>query len=275
MEFKRILVAVNSPNGRDAAFERALALAKAIRRGAVRASRRPCESAVLVRCVPSGWSGWRICAHARRTPACACKQSNSTATPQKSSSSMPTRVRRTSSSWVARHAVVGAAIARWSPKRSFAGQRFRPWSFRVALLSSSTDFENVLVAVDLSPASEDVLRGAIGLTAGQAVQLTVMHTVKGLEAADAVQSPARWKVPEFRAHVLEDARRTLEAARLGQFLRASTHACRCRRGRQLARFSNTPPTWTQISSSWDAAEASSCLDRRHCASFARTSGRCW
>ena len=30
---------------------------------------------------------------ARRTPACACKRSNSTATPLKSSSSMPTRVR--------------------------------------------------------------------------------------------------------------------------------------------------------------------------------------
>jgi nucleotide-binding universal stress UspA family protein len=41
-------------------------------------------------------------------------------------------------------------------------------------------------------------------------QLTVMHTVKGLEAADAVQSPARWKVPEFRTRVLGDARRTLE-----------------------------------------------------------------
>ena len=29
MELKRILVAINSPNGRDAAFERALALARA------------------------------------------------------------------------------------------------------------------------------------------------------------------------------------------------------------------------------------------------------
>ena len=28
MTFKRILVAINSPNGRDAAFERALALAR-------------------------------------------------------------------------------------------------------------------------------------------------------------------------------------------------------------------------------------------------------
>ena len=50
----------------------------------------------------------------------------------------------------------------------------------------------------------------MGLTARQAPRLTVMHTVKGLEAADSVRSPGRWKVPEFRTHVLEDARRTLE-----------------------------------------------------------------
>jgi len=75
---------------------------------------------------------------------------------------------------------------------------------------SPTAFRKVLVAVDLSPASEEVLRGALGLTVRQTVRLTVMHTVRGLEAADAVQSPARWMVPEFRTHVLEDARRTLE-----------------------------------------------------------------
>ena len=76
---------------------------------------------------------------------------------------------------------------------------------------SLTAFRNVLVAVDLSSDSADVLRSAISLTAREAVQLTVMHTVKGIEAADAVQSPARWMVPEFRTHVLEDARSTLEA----------------------------------------------------------------
>ena len=69
----------------------------------------------------------------------------------------------------------------------------------------------MLVAVDLSPASKDVLSSAVGLTAAEAVQLTVMHTVKGLEAADALQSPARWTVPEYRTHVLKDAQRTLEA----------------------------------------------------------------
>jgi nucleotide-binding universal stress UspA family protein len=71
-------------------------------------------------------------------------------------------------------------------------------------------FRNVLVAVDLSGDSRDVLRGAIALSTPEAEQLTVMHTVEGIEAADAVQSPARWKIPEFRAHVLRDARRTLQ-----------------------------------------------------------------
>jgi nucleotide-binding universal stress UspA family protein len=51
----------------------------------------------------------------------------------------------------------------------------------------------------------------MALTADDAVQLTVMHTVKGVEAAEAVQSPARWTVPEYRTHVVEDARRTLGA----------------------------------------------------------------
>jgi nucleotide-binding universal stress UspA family protein len=69
----------------------------------------------------------------------------------------------------------------------------------------------VLVALDLSPASKDVLSGAITLAAHEAVQLTALHTVKGLEAADAVQSPARWTVPEYRAHILEEARRSLAA----------------------------------------------------------------
>jgi nucleotide-binding universal stress UspA family protein len=74
----------------------------------------------------------------------------------------------------------------------------------------ATALRNVLVAVDLSPDSQDVVTGAIDLTTPEAEQLTVMHAVRGLEAADAVQSPARWKVPEFRTHVLADARRALE-----------------------------------------------------------------
>ena len=102
-----------------------------------------------------------------------------------------------------------------------------------------------------------------------------MHTVKGLEAADAVQSPARWKVPEFRAHVLEDARRTLEGlvseVRAGVDTRVQVSAGSTAR----TILEHAADVRRRISSSWDGAEASSCLDRRPCASFVRTTGRCW
>jgi nucleotide-binding universal stress UspA family protein len=48
-----------------------------------------------------------------------------------------------------------------------------------------TPFRSVLVAVDLSPASKEVLDGAIALTGGAAVQLTMMHAVDGEETSQA------------------------------------------------------------------------------------------
>ena len=72
-------------------------------------------------------------------------------------------------------------------------------------------FRDVLVAVDLSPGSEDLLRRAVELTSSEAAQLSVLHTVTGVEAADAVRSLARWTVPEYRTHVLGKARRRLES----------------------------------------------------------------
>ena len=150
MKIERILLAVNSPNGREAAFD-ALALAKSADAELSRftPSLRISRSRWVV---PTGWSGCRICAtcgERRRARA----DSRQPATRQKSSSSMPTRVRRIPSSWVARHAVVGAAIAGWSPK-------VIPHTRLPALVVPSdapdtlADFGNVLVAVDLSPASE-------------------------------------------------------------------------------------------------------------------------
>jgi nucleotide-binding universal stress UspA family protein len=68
----------------------------------------------------------------------------------------------------------------------------------------------VLAAVDLSLASNDVLRGAVGLAADETVHLTVMHTVEGAEAADAVPSLVPWMLPEYRTRILEDARRAVE-----------------------------------------------------------------
>ena len=68
----------------------------------------------------------------------------------------------------------------------------------------------MLVAVDLSPESKSVVEQAMQLTGGDSTRFTIVHAVKGIEAAEAVQSHARWIVPEYPTHLLEDARRQLE-----------------------------------------------------------------
>ncbi len=73
-------------------------------------------------------------------------------------------------------------------------------------------FGNLLVAVDLSPASKAVLASAVRLLGGEAPRLIVLHAATGIEAAAAVHTFSRWTVPEYRTYVLEDARRRLKAA---------------------------------------------------------------
>jgi nucleotide-binding universal stress UspA family protein len=72
-------------------------------------------------------------------------------------------------------------------------------------------FENVLVAVDLSPGSGAVLDSAMRLAGSVLRQLTVVHAVDSIGPAQAVRSPAMWMVPEYRGYVLNAARRQLEA----------------------------------------------------------------
>jgi nucleotide-binding universal stress UspA family protein len=209
MTFKRILVATNSLNGRDAAFERGLALAKSAGaqlyvlyavpvnqpfsfRGADRLKQmadlrtRAEDAGVRVQTVEQhGDAAAVIELHANAREADLIVMGGE-----------PRR------GWGRPRSLVAEKVIRRTKVPTLVVPTNAP--------DTSTVFRNVLVAMDLSPASEDVLRAALGLTARQAVQLTVMHTVKGLEAADAVRSPARWKVAEFRTHLLEDARRTLE-----------------------------------------------------------------
>jgi nucleotide-binding universal stress UspA family protein len=209
MEFKRILVAVNSTGSRDAAFERALALARSSGaelyvlhavpanqpfsfRGSQRLERmadmrkRAEDAGVRVQTVEQHGDPAEIIelhANARAVDLIV----------------MGSEARR---GWGHRRSVVTARVIRRTTVPTLVVASDAP--------DSLMPFRNVLVAVDMSSDSEDVLRGAIAVTASEAV-LTVMHTAKGIEAADAVQSPARWMVPEFRTHVLEDARKTLEA----------------------------------------------------------------
>jgi nucleotide-binding universal stress UspA family protein len=209
MTIKRILVAVNSPNGRDAAFERGLALAKSA--GA---------ELYLLYAVPVNQAfSFRGADRLERM-----------ADMRKRAEGAGVRVQTVEQHGDAAEIIELHANSREADLIVMGGEVRRGWGRPPSLVAekvirrtkvptlvvpshapdTSTVFGNVLVAVDLSPASEAVLRGALGLTARQAVKLTVMHSVKGLEAADAVQSPARWKVPEFRTHVLDDARRTLK-----------------------------------------------------------------
>ena len=209
MEFKRILVAVSSPNGRDAAFERALALARSS--GA---------ELYLLHAVPVDQPfSYRAAERLERM-----------ADMRRRAEDAGVRVQAVEQHGDAAEIIELHANAREVDLIVMGGEARRGWGRHRSLVAekvigrtkvptlivasdaadSPTAFRKVLVAVDLSPASEDVLRGALGLTARQTGRLTVMHTVKGLEAADAVQSPARWMVPEFRTNVLVDARRTLE-----------------------------------------------------------------
>ena len=209
MTFKRILVAVNSPDGRDAAFERALAFAKS------GGAELYVLHAVPVNQPFSFRGGDRLerMADMRKRAEDAGVRVQTVEQHGDAAEIIELHANAREADLI----VMGGEVRRgWGRPRSLVAEKVIRRTKVPTLvvpseaLNTSTVFENVLVAVDLSPASKDVLRGALGLTARQGVQLTVMHTVKGLEAADAVQSSARWMVPEFRTHVLGDARRTLE-----------------------------------------------------------------
>lgn len=208
MEFKRILVAVNSPTGPDAAFERALAIAEPAGaelyllhavpvnqrfsfRGADRLERmadlrkRAEDAGVRVETVEQHGDAAEII-------------------------ELHANARAVDLIVMGTEAPAGWGYTRSSVAETVIRRTNLPTLVAASDVADSAAFRNVLVAVDLSGDSRDVLRGAIALTTPEAEQLTVMHTVEGIEAADAVQSPGRWKVPEFRTHVLDDARRTLE-----------------------------------------------------------------
>jgi universal stress protein A len=209
MDLNRILVAVNSLNSRDAAFERALALARS-------AGAELYVLHAVPRNQPFSFAG--------------AERLDRFTEMRKRAEDIGVRVQTVEqhgdpAEIIELHAnaravdliVMGGEPRRgWARRSSIAERVIRRTSVPTLVVASDasntpTPFRNVLVALDLSPASKDVLSGAITLAAHEAVQLTALHTVKGLEAADAVQSPARWTVPEYRAHILEEARRSLAA----------------------------------------------------------------
>jgi nucleotide-binding universal stress UspA family protein len=73
-------------------------------------------------------------------------------------------------------------------------------------------FRNIVVGTDFSPALAANVAGAMRLAGGAANRLTILHVVNGVETERNLRSAGRWAVPEYRRHVIEDARRRLEAS---------------------------------------------------------------
>lgn len=70
-------------------------------------------------------------------------------------------------------------------------------------------YKSVLAAVTVSAESAQLINSMMALPGMEVQQLTVVHAVEQIEAADAYQNPARWKVAEYRGHVLDEARRNM------------------------------------------------------------------
>jgi nucleotide-binding universal stress UspA family protein len=105
--------------------------------------------------------------------------------------------------------------SRWLRRASIAERVLRRTTTPTLVVPVDDDaesgFGNLLVAVDLSPASRAIVDYALQLLGHESPRLTVVHAAKSIESATAVQSPARWMVPEYRTYVLNDALRQLEA----------------------------------------------------------------
>ena len=209
MSHHRILVALSPADGRDSAFERALALAKTS--GAER---------YLLHAVPAD----------RRFSDRAAERLERSFELRKRAEAANVTVQMAEQHGDPAEIIVLHADARgvdlivMGTERRTGWARFRRPSVaervlrrtkRPTLVVAGDDngdgsaFENVLVAVDLSPASRALIDTAMRLLQGEARALTVVHAVDTIEAAGAVRHPARWKVPEYRGYVLDDARRQL------------------------------------------------------------------
>ena len=209
MNKRRILVAANLTNGRDAAFDRGLAIA-----------RTSGAELYLLHAVPAN-QRFSMGATERltRTAEFRDRAERLGVTVQAvEQHGDPAEIIELHANARAVDLIVMGAERHRKPKwlrRSSITERVLRRSKTPTLVVSSgddpgSDFENVLVGVDLSHASKSVVEQAMQLASGDSRRFTIVHAVKGIEAAEAVQSHARWIVPEYRTHLLEDARRQLE-----------------------------------------------------------------
>lgn len=214
MQINRILVAASLTDGRDAAFERGLALARAV--GA--------ELYVLHAVPASGPFSDGARSRLERIAELRNRAERAgVAVRTAEQHGDPVEIIELHAD--ARGAdliVMGADSPRgsWWPRRPSIAARVLRRTTRPTLIVPGDDdaqagFGNLLVAVDLSPASKAVVDAAVRMVAGDAPRLTVVHAARGIEADAAVHSFPRWTVPEYRTYVLDDARQALEAAVAG------------------------------------------------------------
>jgi len=207
MNHKRLLVPLSLSDGRDVAFKRALAMAKA-------------------------WGAELYLLHA--VPAYERFSYRATERLQRSKELRErAEAAGVSAQWVEQHGdpaeiivlhgdaravdliVIGTerrtGWARWR-QRSVAESVLRRTKRPTLVVGShgvadDATFENVLVAVDLSPASTALIDTALQLPGDESRHLTVIHAVNGIEPASGVGN--RWMVPEYRSYRLDAARRQL------------------------------------------------------------------
>jgi nucleotide-binding universal stress UspA family protein len=104
-----------------------------------------------------------------------------------------------------------AGWARW--RRRSVAERVLSDTTRPTLVvrddggAGGVGFASILVAVDLTPASRAVIETTLRLAGGERRQLSVVHAV---DVVDAVGDA--WMVPDYRERVLDQARRQLELA---------------------------------------------------------------
>lgn len=210
----RILVPVSQVNGRDPAFERGLALARAS--GAelhlihVVPADRPFSSRGAQRL--RRWAELRKRAEAANVTVTTMEQQGD-----------PADIITLYANDRAVDLIVMAAGRRtgWARLRQpSVAEKVVRRTTRPTLIVSHDDhvgsaFRDVLVAVDLSPTSNMVIDMAMQLADPDERRLTVIHAVESVEGPGAVRSLARWIVPEYRGYVLDDNRRRLEAMMRG------------------------------------------------------------
>jgi nucleotide-binding universal stress UspA family protein len=208
--YERILVALSLTEGREAAFERALSLA-----------RESGAELYLLHAVPDTRPfSHRAAERLRRSTALRRRAADAGVRAEsfEQHGDPADTILLHAAARKADLIVMGAErpTGWWASRRSVAERVLRRTTRPVLVVrsddvaSADRGFERVLIAAGAPSAVPELVETARGLPARDSRRLTVLHAVAGLESLDAVHDRARWMVPEYRGYVLDDARRQFE-----------------------------------------------------------------